>query len=60
MLHTSDNLTYTEAFEGMKKIVGPRAIQTVKVCTKYINYSELIEYVLYAFDLKSRIIFVIG
>ncbi len=31
MLQTNDNLTYAEAFDAIKKVIGPRAIQTVKV-----------------------------
>ena len=38
MLQTNDNLTYSDAFDAIKKVIGPRAIQTVKVKRKYIEH----------------------
>jgi len=41
LLHTNDNLLYDQAYDTLKKAVGPRALQTVKQYNFLVDFRQL-------------------
>jgi len=43
MMHTDDNLIHNDVYESMKRLVGARAIQTVKVKNIHITCFDCVK-----------------